>query len=454
MCGGTSPQQPLCLNTVCGSDVGECVSGRQLCVAGRGFCEGVVLGTAEICNNRLDEDCDGIVDENPAALPCIDTCAPSSETCNGRDDDCDGMVDEDTDGAVCGRSEGACVEGVEACRGGVTLCIGEVEPLVNAAGMGIERCTTDVVDMGSPYGLGIDDDCDGSIDEMRGGEECRTDCTPMASAPTERCNGRDDDGDCQIDEAGGLAFTPGDFAYAPSSERPASLVRQCLATPSLGDIDMAMVEGSLGFGQIDDVAMTAIEREGAIVVGVTWREIMGPGLARIGFRQLEFDASCVCLDPVATTCSGVCREPRTTFGALRGPTAPVELTTTPQDYTAPSIAFQADGLLVPGVERNGRMVTRGGGFVVSWATQDLGDISTGQMFARPVAEHDGRPLNDSCTENCAYPLTREFEGPTAPYAQYPLVYPDAEGTRFVYLDRANRQIVTGSVTCRPAMSED
>ena len=217
---------------------------------------------------------------------------------------------------------------------------------------------------------------------------------------------------------------------------------------------MTMVDGSLGLGQIDNVAMTAIERDGAIVVGVTWREVMGPGEAMIGFRQLEFDASCVCLSPVATTCSDACREPRTTFGALRGPTAPVALTTAPQDYTAPSIAFQSEGLLVPGVERSGRMVTRGGGFVVSWATQDVGDISTGQMFARPVAEHDGRPLNDSCTEDCAYPLTREFEGPTAPYSQYPLVYPDPDGTRFVYLDRSNRQIVTGSVTCRPSSTAD
>lgn len=445
MCVGDGMMQlPLCLETDCGSDVGACVSGTRVCDGGVGLCDGMVRGRDEICGNTIDDDCDGLVDEDTETLACAEVCVGTDEVCNAVDDDCDGMVDEDTGGEECGESTvGACTMGTTMCRGGVSLCIGEVIPLRNAAARGIERCTTDAVDGDSPYGIGIDDDCDGMVDEG----DCPTTCEE--NDEIERCNGRDDDGDCIIDET--PRFNADDFFDAPSTQRPAELVRQCLPVPALGDLPRTVIPGSLSGGQMDDVTLTAISKDGVILVGVTWRESTSPTESRIGFRMLEYEESCRCLEPAGETCEGSCRSRDANFGAFIRATDPIEVTDVPADYTAPSIAYQTDGLLVAGAMRSGSEVSREGGFFVSWATREVQmGQRTGEIFARALTEHDGLPLNMSCTSDCALPLTLTEEG-QSPRARFPLLFQADDGVGFVYLDDAdtNRQFVTGALTCRP-----
>jgi hypothetical protein len=157
---------------------GACRAGKHVCNDGMwSACEGEVVPSEETCN-RLDDDCDGVVDngfERDGALcfykgakgACRTqgrwTCAedgsksvcsapivePTEETCNQIDDDCDGQIDEDSIPA--GKREcstgrqGVCATGTNKCVKGQVKCVLDVQP-------GAEICN------------GLDDDCDGKVD--------------------------------------------------------------------------------------------------------------------------------------------------------------------------------------------------------------------------------------------------------------------------------------------------
>ncbi|HUJ59878.1 MAG TPA: MopE-related protein [Kofleriaceae bacterium] len=96
----------------------------------------------EICGNGLDDDCDGDIDEG-----CVQ-CVPTAEICNGKDDDCDGKIDEDLT-RPCGY--GACSPNAACC--GTQTCVNG-----SYTGCSATPPTTEICN-------GIDDDCDGIVDE-------------------------------------------------------------------------------------------------------------------------------------------------------------------------------------------------------------------------------------------------------------------------------------------------
>ncbi|MCK6551185.1 SBBP repeat-containing protein [Myxococcota bacterium] len=248
-CGGACT---TCAVTARCASNGDCATG----VCANGLCQpptctdgvangdetGVDCGGAcavpESCNG-VDDDCNGTIDEGLGTITCglgacqvtVPACAqgqtvectpgaPAPEACDGVDNDCNGVADEGCE-CIDGRTQ-PCYDGAQAtlgvgeCRGGIRTCVrgqwgacaGEVTPRA-------ESCN------------GLDDDCDGALDEDLGTTICGAGACRVAvdncvagqvqvcipSAPSaEACNGVDDDCDGAIDDGnpgGGVACSTG-----------------------------------------------------------------------------------------------------------------------------------------------------------------------------------------------------------------------------------------------------
>jgi hypothetical protein len=169
------------------------------------------LGDAcDVCPAVADDGFSHRDGDGDGAPPCAGDCDDTrravgpgaAELCNAADDDCDGRTDEDFDelGAACTEGEGLCE------RPGVFICGGGGGVLCNApvGAPAPEVCNAQ------------DDDCDGAVDEELGVVACGLGecahpvvvcaagrpgaCDPFEGARGETCNGLDDDCDGGIDE--------------------------------------------------------------------------------------------------------------------------------------------------------------------------------------------------------------------------------------------------------------
>jgi hypothetical protein len=194
-------------------NVGACAAGTQTCNAqgtANGPCTGQVTPVPETCNTPVDDDCNGQTNEGGAGCACapnsaascysgpagtqgVGICKAGTKVCNAQgtaygacsgevlpqaescatstDDNCDGSVNE---GCACSpNSTASCydgaagTQGVGVCHAGTQTC--------NAAGTAYGPCTGEVVPQAESCLNGVDDNCDGQVNEG-----CI--CTPNSTA--------------------------------------------------------------------------------------------------------------------------------------------------------------------------------------------------------------------------------------------------------------------------------
>jgi hypothetical protein len=261
--GGVDCQSGVCAAGVCAAP--SCADGVKNGSETGVDCGGI-CAVPEACNG-VDDDCNGLVDEGLGTITCgVGACqvtqpscaggqpqlcvpgAPSAEICDGLlDDDCDGVVDDGCEcvngsaqgcytGAAATANVGACHGGMQTCSlGHWGACAGEVTPAA-------ETCD------------GLDNDCNGQVDEGLGTVSCGQGvclatvascangqaqvCSP-GQPSAEACDGLDNDCDGVVDD--GAAASCAARANSTASCSASACVYACNA--GFGNCDGAAANG-------------------------------------------------------------------------------------------------------------------------------------------------------------------------------------------------------------------
>jgi hypothetical protein len=274
------PGQPVaCYDGPAGTKgVGICTGGTAVCQPDGvtlGPCVGQILPAAETCDDLLDNDCNGQVNEGGincvcapnATAPCyegppgtqnVGTCKDGTKTCNpngtswgpcvgavepgvqlctspAQDQNCDGQLNE---GCVCTSGDTiACyggpagTENVGPCQGGTQTC--------NPDGLSYGPCVGQVLPQAETCNTPADDDCDGQVNED--GVGCV--CVPGSTASC--YSGPAGTAGVGICVAGTKACNALGTAYGPCVGQVLPQAETC-NTPDDDDCDGQANEGGVG----------------------------------------------------------------------------------------------------------------------------------------------------------------------------------------------------------------
>jgi hypothetical protein len=304
-CDAVIDQMEIPCATLCGSGFVVCVDGVwEPCSATEPLscmdfdtcewyqtCEGPCpAAPPELCGGG-DEDCDGVVDEedaqgcqpwyadkdeddygDPEDVACL--CAAKApytamtgedcndeaeqinpmalEICNTLDDDCDGAADDFFEAC-----ETPCGVGTRTCSGGIWSPCSETNPLVcvnyatcQTESMCVAACPTDPPEVCN----GVDDDCDGGVDE---GFQClagqtQTEACGSCGTRTRTCTGGCSWGAWSACSGGGVC-TPGQTESASCGDC-GTKTRTCTASCTWGSYGSCTGQGVCSAGQTQSQA--------------------------------------------------------------------------------------------------------------------------------------------------------------------------------------------------------
>jgi len=347
-CNGLIDEQAALIGQPCGSDVGACQLGIWVCTDNVLTCEGAVQPGPEICSDGIDNDCDGLVDEDtpdtvpltwyfdadddgfgdPDPLLIILSCDPqpgyaisagdcddndatinpaAPEQCNGLDDDCDGFIDEGLACISCTPDDQATLSFSIQITGGALsgsflqsslTCIGDCQNAPNPQQC-LSSCIANNLQVGTVCASCIID----YVAAIFPGP-CNAACKAAALSQFLDCSGL-------VDGDGDGYFPPYDCDDSNAAVHPN-------ATEICDGIDNncdGVVDGQLAFADAD-----------------------GDGF---GDPLVMVD----CNDPIAVTNNGDCddTDPTAYPGSTTGPTCS-ECTATDQLYISQNVVFTEDGL--------------------------------------------------------------------------------------------------------------